>query len=59
MTTIEKLLEEVFSVGFALKLYSKDLRQCSSVDSQAVKRRLVGWCEMTASLGASSLKASL
>jgi hypothetical protein len=27
ITTIEKLLDEVFSVGSALRLYSKDSRQ--------------------------------
>jgi hypothetical protein len=54
MTTIlEGLWEEVFSVGFAPRLYSEDPRQCSSVESQPVKRRLGGWCEMAASLGPS------
>jgi hypothetical protein len=55
MTTIERWLEAVFSVGSAMRLYSEDpmLDECSSVESQPVKRRLGGWCEMAAILGPS------
>jgi hypothetical protein len=58
VTIMERLLETVFSVGSAPRLYSEDTGQfisveCSSVESQPVKRRLGGWCEMAASLGPS------
>jgi hypothetical protein len=53
MATVKGLLEVVFSDGSAMRLYSEDLMQCSSVGSQPVKRRLGGWCEMVASLGPS------
>jgi hypothetical protein len=44
MTTIEGLLEVVFSVGFGPRLYSEDPRpaESSSFESQPVKRRLGG-----------------
>jgi hypothetical protein len=38
-------------------LYNKDTSQELSVESQAAKRRLGGWCEMTASLGVKSFEA--
>jgi hypothetical protein len=78
MTTIEELLEAVFSVesprGYTARTPAKmqELSEvqlsevtCSSwlvservqlsVESQPVKRRIGGWCEMTASLGPSYL----
>jgi hypothetical protein len=50
--TIEALLEMVLSTQYVLRCYIRDsLEQpveCS-VDSQLMKRRLGGWCEMAAS----------
>jgi hypothetical protein len=37
MATVKGLLEVMFSVGSALRLYSKDLRQCSSIQLSAVQ----------------------
>jgi hypothetical protein len=42
LTTIEGFLEDMFSVEFSPRLYSKDpkLAACSSAESQPVKSRL-------------------
>jgi hypothetical protein len=59
--TLEELLEKSSMQSF-LRCYNWDWLeqpvQCS-VESQAVKRRLGGWCEMAAHLGASQLKVRL
>jgi hypothetical protein len=45
MTTIEGLLEAVFSVGSALRLYSEDTRPAegSSVEDSQLREILQGW----------------
>jgi hypothetical protein len=61
MTTIEGLLEVVFSVASTPRLYSEDPRAAegSSAERQPVKRRLEGWCEMATSLGPGQLRSVL
>jgi hypothetical protein len=51
--TIEVLLETVFSTRSMPRSYQQDTKlelSQLSVESRVVKRRLGGWCEMTASL---------
>jgi hypothetical protein len=53
---IKILLEAVFVVGCAPRIYCEDPRpdECSSV--QAVKKRIAGWCEMAANLVSCELR---
>jgi hypothetical protein len=50
-TTIELLSEMVFCTWFIHRGYKEDSWSELSVESQPVKRRLGGWCEIATSLG--------
>jgi hypothetical protein len=51
-TTIELLVETVFSTRSVLRIIRRIIGATQlSVESQSVKRRLGGWCEMATSLG--------
>jgi hypothetical protein len=52
--TIEKLLEEVFSVWSVQKLYTEAQLPLEESLEMAV-RRVEGWCEMATSLGVSGV----
>jgi hypothetical protein len=52
--TIEELLEAVFCVRSVPRLYNEDQLRLRESSETAV-RRIGGWCEMAASLGASGV----